>query len=55
MERVWQSDYANRQEAIKDISHYITVFYNQVRLDSTLGYLSPSKFEQKKQYLYMVV
>lgn len=47
MERVWQQNYANHQEAIKDISHYITVFYNQIRLHSTLGYLSPSQFEQK--------
>ena len=47
MERVWQKSYANHQEAIKDISHYITVFYNQVRLHSTLGYLSPNSYEQK--------
>lgn len=47
MERVWLQHYANHQEAIKDISHYITVFYNQVRLHSTLGYLSPNSFEQK--------
>ena len=35
------------QEAIQDISHYITVFYNQVRLHSKLGYLSPNSFEEK--------
>lgn len=46
MERVWQKHYANHQEAIKDVSHYITVFYNQVRLHSTLDYLSPYQFEQ---------
>ena len=43
IERVWQHHYANHQEAIKDISQCITVFYNQVRLHSTLGYLSPEK------------
>ncbi len=28
MERVWQTYYANHQEAIRDISHYIVAFYN---------------------------
>ena len=55
MERVWQQHYANHQEAIKDISQYITVFYNQVRLHSTLGYLSPNTFEQKADQLSMPV
>ena len=55
MERVWQQHYANHQEAIKDISHYITVFYNQIRLHSTLGYLSPNTFEQKADQLSMPV
>ena len=54
MERVWQTYYANHQEAIKDISHYIVAFYAQqevpsgdsaYRLHSTLGYLSPNQFE----------
>lgn len=55
MERVWQTYYANHQEAIKDISHYITVFYNQVRLHSALGYLSPSNFEQKNTSIFIGV
>ena len=29
-----------------DVSHYITVFYNQVRLHSTLNYQTPNQFEQ---------
>lgn len=45
MERVWQTNYANHQEAIRDISHYIVAFYNAYRLHSTLGYLSPNQFE----------
>lgn len=55
MERVWQQSYANHQEAIQDISHYITVFYNQIRLHSTLGYLSPNSFERKVSKLSIVV
>ena len=47
MERVWQKDYANHAEAIKDITDYIVVFYNNVRLHSTLGYLPPSAYERK--------
>ncbi len=46
MERVWQQYYANHQEVIRDVSHYITVFYNQVRLHSTLNYQTPNQFEQ---------
>lgn len=47
MERVWQAYYANHQEAVKDISHYIVAFYNSTRLHSSLGYLSPNQFETK--------
>lgn len=55
MERVWQQQYANHQEAIQDVSHYITVFYNQVRLHSKIGYLSPNQFEQNTNNLPIVV
>jgi len=47
MERVWQRDYANHAEAIRDVTDYIVSFYNSVRLHSTLGYLPPNAFEQK--------
>ncbi len=47
MERVWQRDYATHAEAQADIADYITGFYNPVRLHSTLGYLSPSNYEQQ--------
>lgn len=45
MERVWQMHYANHLEANKEINDYIVAFYNQKRLHSTLGYLSPNQFE----------
>ena len=44
-ERVWQRDYANPQEASRDITDYIVNFYNNERLHSTLGYLPPNAFE----------
>lgn len=50
-ERVWQQHYANHQEAIRDISRYIVLFYNGVRLHSTLGYQPPNQFEQVNQNL----
>jgi putative transposase len=47
MERVWQRDYANHQEAINDITDYIVNFYNSKRLHSALGYLPPNVYEQQ--------
>jgi transposase InsO family protein len=46
MERVWQRIYANPNEAIADITHYIIAFYNTHRLHSTLGYRSPADYEK---------
>ena len=40
-ERVHHRLYRDRAEARRDIFEYIEVFYNRVRLHSTLGYLSP--------------
>lgn len=47
MERVWQRDYANHNEAIRDVTDYIVGFYNNVRLHSKLGYLPPTRYEHK--------
>lgn len=47
MERVWQRDYANHLEAVKDITEYIVGFYNCVRLHSTLGNLPPMIYEME--------
>lgn len=47
MERVWQRNYANHDEAQRDIIEYIVGFYNSTRLHSTLGYLSPAVYERK--------
>jgi transposase InsO family protein len=48
MERVWQRDYANHDEAMADVADYIVGFYNSVRLHSKLGNLPPNAFEQQR-------
>ena len=48
MERVWQRDYANHAEATRDVTEYIVGFYNNLRLHSKLGYLSPTAYEREK-------
>ncbi len=47
MERVWQKGYANHGEARRDVADYIVGFYNNVRLHSTLGDLSPNAYERE--------
>ena len=46
MERVWQKDYANHSEAMTDVADYIVGFYNNTRLHSKLGNLSPNAFQR---------
>lgn len=47
MERIWQQDYANHGDAIRDITEYIVGFYNTCRLHSTLNYRPPVVYEQE--------
>jgi transposase InsO family protein len=44
-ELVNDNPYADREQARGSIFEYIEVFYNRVRLHSSLGYLSPEAFE----------
>lgn len=46
MERVWQRDYANHVEAVRDITDYIVGFYNNVRLHSKLGYRPGFRYQR---------
>lgn len=44
-ERVWRKTYANLGEAAADVGDYIVNFYNEKRLHSALGYMTPNEFE----------
>ena len=46
-ELVHHRRYRTRQEAIKEITEYIEVFYNRQRRQKRLGYLSPVAYEKK--------
>lgn len=46
-ELVHHRRYSTRQEAIREITEYIEVFYNRQRRQARLGYLSPAVYEQK--------
>jgi len=46
-ERVHWRHYQTRYEAQQDILNYLAVFYNNDRLHSTLGYMSPADYEKQ--------
>lgn len=46
-ENVHHRRYVTRQEAIRDITEYIEVFYNRQRRQARLGYLSPAAYERQ--------
>jgi len=45
-ERVFFTNYRNRDEAKRDVVDYIEMFYNSRRRHSYLGYVSPKEFEE---------
>ena len=46
-ERISRQVYRTRDAARADVFDYIERFYNTVRRHSTIGYLSPVKFERQ--------
>lgn len=48
VEQVNDRRYPNREEAKADVFEYIETYYNPVRRHSTLNYLSPRDFENRK-------
>lgn len=43
-ELIYHKRYATREEAIREITEYIEVFYNRERIQEKLGYLSPANY-----------
>jgi transposase InsO family protein len=43
---IWVSRYTTRLAARASVFEFIELFYNRVRRHSSLGYLSPSEYEQ---------
>jgi transposase InsO family protein len=48
-EEVYLQQYRDQDEARASIQHFIEEVYNQKRLHSSLGYLSPDAFEQQRR------
>ena len=46
-ELVHHRRYESRQQAIREITEYVEIFYNRQRRHSSLGYLSPANFARK--------
>jgi len=46
-ELIHHRHYGSRQEAIRDITEYIEIFYNRQRLQAKLGFLAPALYTQK--------
>ena len=46
-ELVHHRHYGSRQEAIREITEYIEIFYNRQRLQAGLGFLAPVAYAQK--------
>jgi putative transposase len=46
-ELVHHCHYTTRQEAIRDITEYIEIFYNRQRRQARLGFLSPAAYAQR--------
>ncbi len=46
-ELVHRRHYGSRQEAVRDITEYIEIFYNRQRRQARLGFLAPAAYEQR--------
>ncbi len=48
-ELVHHRRFTTRQQAKEEITEYIEIFYNRIRKQARLGYLSPAVFTQQYQ------
>jgi putative transposase len=48
-ELIYRKPWLDRESVRKATSEYIEVFYNRIRRHSTIGNISPAKFEEMNQ------
>lgn len=48
-ERIYRRSWPTRESVCSAIGEYIEVFYNRIRRHSTIGGVSPAKFEEMNQ------
>jgi len=48
-ELIYHNKYKNRKQARQDIFQYIAVYYNRIRMHSTLNYKSPKDYEKESK------
>ena len=48
-ELIYQKEYKTRKQARQDIFEYIAVYYNRIRMHSTLNYKSPEDYENERK------
>ena len=46
-ELVHHRQFVTREQVTQEITEYIEIFYNRIRKQARLGYLSPAAFNQK--------
>lgn len=46
-ELVYHQHYTTRSQATNDITNYIEIFYNRIRIQAALGFKAPATFEQE--------
>jgi hypothetical protein len=49
MERVWRKDYANHEEARRDVAGCLLTFCHQKCLNLALGNMNPAEFDRQYQ------
>ena len=47
VEEVYMNEYETFEDALKNIQRFIEEVYNEKRLHSSIGYMSPNKFEKE--------
>ena len=47
-ELIYQKEYKTRKQARQYIIEYIAVYYNRIRMHSTLNYKSPEDYENER-------